>query len=215
MDGRTAHIREALDAAGHDRVVRDELQHEVRQPVLWAVPGRGRLGAAIRRSPPLSDRRAGEARCDRVERALRRRRRRPADGQAGHDVDRSHPADRRGHREAGRRLSGERRVRESPGARRAGLRGFRRGLPRDAGTYSAAPAPPTSSPTARVMRARSDWPSRASGALRSRARHRTRRRAQPGPRISAASAERPCFFHRPSGARLTDVDGRHLHRLLP
>ena len=58
------------------------------------------LGAAVRRPPALSDRRAIAARRDRVERALRARRRRPADGQARHDVDRSDRADRRSDRPA-------------------------------------------------------------------------------------------------------------------
>ena len=75
-----------------------ELQHEVREPVLRAVPRGRRLGAAVRRSPALSDRRAIAARRDRVERPVRERRRRPADGEARHDVARSDSPDRRSDR---------------------------------------------------------------------------------------------------------------------
>ena len=181
-----------------------ELQHEVREPVLRPVPRRGGLGAAVRQSPALPDRRAIAARRDRVERALRRRGRRPADGEAGDDLARSDRADRRDDRAAGRRLPGQRRVREprarwpsaaSPISTLALLETLARAPPRRRGV--------TSSRTARAARVRSASHDDARRALR-RARSRPRRAASTVrcARFTSVGGT-PVFFTSASGARST------------
>ncbi len=84
-----------------------ELQHQVRQPVLRSLPRRRGLGAAVRQPSSLPTRRAVSARRDCVERPVRLRGRRPADGEAGDDLARSHRPDRGCHVATGRGLSGE------------------------------------------------------------------------------------------------------------
>ena len=55
MDGQVGAIREALDAKGFRRYPDNVLLRQVRLRVLWAVPRRGRIGAAVRRPLRLPD----------------------------------------------------------------------------------------------------------------------------------------------------------------
>ena len=71
-----------------------ELQHQVREQLLRAVPRCRGFRAAVRRPPQLSARRAQSQRCAGLQPPLRRRGRGSADGEARPAVRGSDPADR-------------------------------------------------------------------------------------------------------------------------
>ena len=112
MDGRTAHLRAALDDGGHDRVPIMSYSTKFASQLLWTVPRcRGRSAPQLRRPAALPDRRAVSDRRDRLERALR---------EEGADLLMVKPGltsldlivpIREATGQAGRRLSGERRIR--------------------------------------------------------------------------------------------------------
>ena len=217
MDGRTAHIRAALDSCRTRTRARVELQHGKFASIssTGPFPRRGGLGAAVRRPQALSARRAIATRGHGRERPLRARGCRPSDGQARHDVDRSDPADRwrRPARASGAyQVSGE--LREPAGAARSKAYCPELSTPRSSrpGTCSAAPARPTSSPMPRGARdARSDCGDEPNPEAPLRAR---RFASRPGGVHSPVRAFReraggsPVFFAKGDGARLIDVDGK-------
>ena len=160
MDGRTARLRAALDGGGHGARADHELQHEVREPVLRPVPDRRRLGAAVSATArALPDRRA-IADATRLRSSVRC-------ANEGADLLMVKPGmtslDLIGPiREATGRLVGAYQVSgEYAGLVRARPR---RASPTSTrrcsrpGTCSAAPAPPTSSPTAPAARGRWESP---------------------------------------------------------
>ncbi len=65
MDGRTAHLRAALDAGGHERVPVMSYSTKFASQFYGPFRDAAGLGAAVRRPPPLSDRRARQTRRDR------------------------------------------------------------------------------------------------------------------------------------------------------
>jgi porphobilinogen synthase len=124
MDGRTARLRAALDERGYERV--PVMSYSTKFASQFYGPFREAAGSA----PQFGDRRHYlmdvRARRDRVKRPLRRRRRRPADGQAGDDVHRFDRTDYRGHGAVRGRVSGQRRVRGTACARGTRSREIRR-----------------------------------------------------------------------------------------
>ena len=131
MDGRTARLRAALDEGGHAAV--PIMSYSTKFASRFYGPFRTAAGSAPKHGTREHYQIDVRSRTDAIaiERALRERGRRSADGEARHDVARSDRADPRSHRQAGRRLSGERRVRRPVRARPRRPRGFRRGAARD------------------------------------------------------------------------------------